>query len=155
MTRGGWRGKCKVAPVRRLWTWPLSKKWNDTSEMTHRPRLKAQPVHRLARSLNKIFHIVQYVSCTYWYNEKIFHGKRPVSRHSKQKHLLRVVCPLSPLPPGPAGGHSAWDSLAVWQSVSTGCKIVVFLTHQQALWEADKSTGLWTSLPGSAVNEPN
>lgn len=53
-------------------------------EMTLSPSLEAHHVHRLARSLNKIIHIVQCVFCTYGYNEKFFHGKRPVSRHSKQ-----------------------------------------------------------------------
>lgn len=36
------------------------------------------------RNFNKIFRVAQYVSGTYGYSEVLFHGTRPVSRHSKQ-----------------------------------------------------------------------
>lgn len=37
-----------------------------------------------SRNFNKIFRVAQYVSGTYGYSEVLFHGTRPVSRHSKQ-----------------------------------------------------------------------
>lgn len=128
------------------------KKWNDTSEMAHSPSLEAQRVCRLAVSLQKSSFILCNVCPAPMDTMKNFSmGKKPISRHSKQKRLHRPVCPLPPPQQGQAGGHGVWASLGRdRQSVPMAfLDRAAFLIHYRALWKLDKdyrmpckSTGL-------------